>query len=420
MRWMDNLKQSEFFRHVVTLTAGTFLAQLITVLMTPVLSRLYTPADYAVFAIFTSLVAQIAVGASLRLEMALPTVVNDHEASSLARFGVRISSWVSLFTLLGVGLYLILKTGISESWILLLAPIGILLTAMMQVLNFFSSRQKSFRLNATSRMVLSCFTGIVSIVFGFMHAGSNGLVYGFLAGLLAGVLILLVPLRGSVWPARNARTHFPARFFFDKYRHYMTVNTPHAFVDTLEVSGILLLMNRSFSPTDIGSYFFAYRILKLPVALIGASVFQVFYQRISAAKVSGESVQPMVRAVIRRMTLIGLPGFAILMAISPDLFAFAFGEEWRQSGELAVLMAPWLYFNFIASSVSSVTFLFNQQKSAFLITIVDLSVRLSWLFIAGLYFDFKITVLVMSCFSAGIMIFATWWYHRISRDHATV
>lgn len=386
--------------------------------MTPVLSRLYTPADYAVFAIFTSLVAQIAVGASLRLEMALPTVVTIDEASSLARFAIRISTLISIFSFLGIGLYLIMKIDNGSSWILLLAPIGILLSAIMQIFNFYSSRQKSFRLNATSRLGLSCFTGVVSILLGFTHAGSDGLILGFLAGLVAGVLILYIPLRSSIWPSCRIMPNFSDRFFIDKYRQYIAVNTPHALVDTLEVSGILFLMNKTYSASDIGSYFFAYRILKLPVALIGASVFQVFYQRISAAKASGESVQPLVRGVIRRMALIGLPGFALLMAISPELFAFAFGEEWRESGELASIMAPWLYFNFIASSISSVTFLFNRQKSAFLITIVDLSVRLSWLFIAGIYFDFKLTVTAMSCFSSGIMIFAIWWYHRISRNHA--
>ena len=63
---------------------------------------------------------------------------------------------------------------------------------------------------------------------------------------------------------------------FKKYKSYVLVNTPHALIDTLEVSGILLLMNKHYSKEEVGSYFFAYRLLKLPVSLIGAAVFQVF------------------------------------------------------------------------------------------------------------------------------------------------
>mgnify|MGYP003329557829 FL=1 len=98
---LKQLKESEFFRHVATLTAGTFLAQLITVMITPVLSRLYTPADYAVFAIFTSIVSQVAVGASLRLEMALPTIKDDGEALQLLRLAAKIIFIVSGASIVG-------------------------------------------------------------------------------------------------------------------------------------------------------------------------------------------------------------------------------------------------------------------------------------------------------------------------------
>jgi O-antigen/teichoic acid export membrane protein len=410
------LRNSEFFRNVFTLTAGTFLAQLVTVLLTPVLSRLYTPADYAVFALFTSFVSQVAVGASLRLEMALPTVQDDREADGLTRLAFRIVSVVSLLSMIALVVWLrfIGSTG-GSSWVLLLAPLGILFTALMQVLNMASSRAKTFRLNSMARIVLSLVTGTVSMLLGWMGWGANGLIFGMLGGLLAGTWVLWHPQRKNVHSA--VKGPYPDRHYFRKFRQYVFVNTPHALVDTLEVSGILFLMNRCYTQAEIGSYFFAYRLLKLPVALIGAAVFQVFYQRMAEARSEGRPLAPMIRSVYRQMALVGLPVFLVLMFFSDDVFPFVFGKEWKLAGMLASVMSPWLFFNFLASAVSSVGLLLNFQKQAFAIAIVDISFRMGFLLIGGGLFGFSAMVSYLAAFSSLVMVFATWWYHHIARKN---
>lgn len=413
----ERFRSSEFFRNVFTLTAGTFAAQVFTVLLTPVLTRLYSPADYALFAIFTSLVAQISVGASLRLEMALPVIAEESEASALSRLAVRLTALISLFSLTGIAVYLVLQTNGASGSILLLAPFSIFLTGLMQVLNYFSSRQKTFRLNSLSRIILSLGTGLLSALFGFLGWGGNGLIFGSIAGLILGTAVLFFFLRKNVWP-EGPQKHYPNRHFFSRYRQFITINTPHALVDTLEVSGILFLMNRYFKADEVGSYFFAYRILKLPVTLVGSAVFQVFYQKLSEARQQGRDLRPMIRSVCKKMAVIGFPVFALLMFAAPPLFSFVFGAKWTLAGELASKMSPWLFFNFIASAVSSVTFLFNRQRGAFMIAVFDISLRLGLLVLAGCYFDFSWAVTAISTVSAGIMIFAIWFYLHISRPNA--
>jgi O-antigen/teichoic acid export membrane protein len=55
------------------------------------------------------------------------------------------------------------------------------------------------------------------------------------------------------------------------------------------------------------------------------------------------------------------PALALLL-FSPQLFAFAFGESWRPAGELAQILAPLCFLNFIASPLSYVFFVTGKQK----------------------------------------------------------
>ena len=52
----------------------------------------------------------------------------------------------------------------------------------------------------------------------------------------------------------------------------------------------------------------------------------------------------------------------MLFLYSPPLFAWVFGENWRAAGELASILAPLCFLNFIASPLSYVFFVAGKQK----------------------------------------------------------
>jgi len=213
------------------------------------------------------------------------------------------------------------------------------------------------------------------------------------------------------------RSNYKTSHYIKKFRQFIFINTPHAFIDTLESLGILLLMNSIYEPKDIGSYFFAYRILQLPVNLIGAAVFQVFYQKLSKAKIAGEFLAPKIRSVYLFMTYLGLPIFIFLFFFAKKIFPLVFGTEWEQSGILASTLTPWLFFNFIASSVSSITMILNRQQYAITIAIINLSIRILILLFLGKTIPFDTMVGLLTTVSSIMMIFAAWWYHYIAQKH---
>ncbi len=316
---------------------------------------------------------------------------------------------------MGIIIFLILQGSIFKDAILLGAPIAILLTAINQVLNFYSIRIKTYRINSLSRVFAAISTGILSVLFGWLGWGAIGLVYGFLAGLMVGSTSLMIPLFNRLFiSSTKANTDI---YYLTKFKQFVFINTPHAFLDTLEISGVLILMNHFYSDTTVGSYFFAFRVLLLPVSLIGASVFQVFYQKMSAEKNAGRPVSPLIRSVYIKMAGIGIPIFTFLFFFSEDLFSIIFGADWILSGQLASLLCPWLFFNFIASSVSSVSLIYNRQATAILIAALSMFLRLGILFFLGDTLAFTSMLKILTLISSLTMIFAIWWYHNVPSIH---
>jgi len=52
----------------------------------------------------------------------------------------------------------------------------------------------------------------------------------------------------------------------------------------------------------------------------------------------------------------------VLFLFSPQLFSWIFGPEWRPAGELARILAPLYFLNFLASPLSYVFFVAGRQK----------------------------------------------------------
>ncbi|QLK87927.1 hypothetical protein E3U36_07160 [Arsenophonus endosymbiont of Aphis craccivora] len=65
------MPQTEFARNVVTLMTGTTIAQAIPIAISPLLTRIYTPKDFGVLALFISIIAILGSIANARYELAI-------------------------------------------------------------------------------------------------------------------------------------------------------------------------------------------------------------------------------------------------------------------------------------------------------------------------------------------------------------
>ena len=193
---LEKFQKSEFTRNVFTLTSGTAIAQAIPVVLSPVLSRLYSPEDFGILALFMSVAAVLSVIATGRYELAIMIPENKKDAYNVLAISLLISFVTGILSLILV--LLLRKSAVVffdepniGPWFFLI-PVVVLFAGIYQSFNYWSTRQKTFKLNAVSRVSQSTTNVITSLGLGIAKAGPAGLIAGYIIGQVFAGLILVV------------------------------------------------------------------------------------------------------------------------------------------------------------------------------------------------------------------------------------
>ncbi|MEQ8625119.1 MAG: oligosaccharide flippase family protein [Vicingaceae bacterium] len=403
----------EMLKNMAVLTGGTAIAQLISFAASPVLSRLFTEKQYGEYGIFTSIVSYLVVISCLRLEQAIVLPKEDDEARSIAQWSIKLNSIVStlalLFSLSGILLFHF------PPFLILLGP-TVFFMGLINTFNYYSNRQKTYRLNSQSRIITSLFIAFVSVILGYLNYGSIGLIIGMFAGQVLGGAYLFKTLYREVYKSKQ---NLSWKELKKKYKQFIFINTPNALFDLTESAGVVILLGLFFDKSYVGAYFFAFRILKMPLSLLGTSIFQVFYKESSVLYADGKAIFPLFKKLMTQLSFLSFPFFLLLFIYGQELFVIVFGPEWIKAGEYAVLFAPWFWLNFIASTISCVPIIVNKQDVAFIVSVVNTSIRVLIILITGIYFTFEILIYSLAIIQPIIMLFNNSWYFYLAKKYGS-
>ncbi|RCX11646.1 lipopolysaccharide biosynthesis protein [Extensimonas vulgaris] len=360
----------------LTLLAGGALAQLVPLLLGPVLARLFTPQAMGVFTQFSTVAASLAVAASLRYEQALPLAVADAPAQALLALALRL---LAVAVVLSIPLAWLLHAG---GWLPLphWLPLAVGTAGLLQVLMLWANRAQRFGALAASRVLNYAGAAALQVGLGlwlWQGAASGAqaawaLVLAPLAAQLLASLWLLQPAPAGGWrsvlgradPALRAHMRAVAR----QYRDFAWVNTPHAFLGTLQDALAVALLIAWSGDAAAGLWGLALRYLKAPATLVGSAVSQALYPRLAVA--SPAQARRSVRQVMVLLALPALVLMAVLLLAGPWLFAWVFGAPWREAGEVARALAPYIAAHFVAAPLAVVTMAWQAQRWAFRLALV--------------------------------------------------
>jgi O-antigen/teichoic acid export membrane protein len=416
----DNLK-SEFFRNALTLISGTTIAQFIAIIVSPILSRIYSTEDFGELSLFMSITGILSVVATLRYEMAVILPKKEEDAINIMALSFLIAlawSFLSFFALFLFGdLMIDFFGGTKNVGYIYLVPLVVLLLGLIQILNFWSLRIKNFKRNAMSRIGNTTANNGLSLGIGLSVKGSFGLITGYFVAQVVSFLILVVNVykkRKSILSQINWKKIKSNAY---KYRNFPKINASHALVGSFQENGIIFFMKSFFGTSVLGSYSFAYRLLSVPSSLISASISQVLMEKATRSLNNGVSIKPTVLKIYKVVFLLGAPLFLILFLFAPDIFAFIFSEKFREAGVIAQILTPWMFLNFIANSASGLPIVYNRLGTPFLFTCIDIVLKIVSLIIGWYFHSYHIGFLVMSI-SCSILLLITfvWIFSLISNS----
>ncbi|WP_076464000.1 lipopolysaccharide biosynthesis protein [Actinomyces mediterranea] len=402
--------------HVSTLLTGTVLAQVVVLVTTPVIGRLYSPAEVGSFASMLAIAQMVGTIAALRYDMAIVLPERDDEARRLLRLALAVAALVcglaALICILAaerIAVWLH-HPGIAPylGWTGILA----LATATVNSCAYWLTRTTDYRGIARNRVHQTLAIEGTRIALPF--AGLSGIL-GQLGSQLVGTILsaLLLASRARSGLRRPGTGGSPTRELARRYRRMPLLNLPNALVDAVRINGITLLIGVYFSADPQGQFAKAWLLMQAPVALVTSAVSQVFYQRFARATRGG--LLPLVTRSIVFSLAAGVPAFLLLLIIAPSVFPWYLGAEWGLSGLIARALVPWLLLTVVTSPISTVFIVTDRQALMLCFSLVYAAAPLaliSWLGASGA--SIVSTVWAVSGTMTLLLVLLTWLTLRVA------
>ena len=361
-----NLKtKSEFSRNVLILMSGTVVAQAIPIAISPILTRIYTPEEFGLFALFFAILSILSVLANARYESAVMLPKKEEDALHLFALGIILNTFFSTIILILVVLFndtITKALGNNEiSLWLYFIPVALFFTGLFNILNSMNNRQKNYKDIASATITKSMIMALIQLVIGLLKNGASGLILGqIVAQFFANVKLFknIIKDKQSVFSIKKLKIIALAI----KYKKFPMFSLPSALANVLSGHLSNILISSFYSVATLGFYSLVQRVLGIPSALIGKSIGQVYYEEGTRERKESGVATNTFNATFKKLIIIGLPSFVILFFIVEELFAFVFGEEWRVAGRYAQIVIPMFFMSFVVSSLSSTYDMFERLK----------------------------------------------------------
>jgi O-antigen/teichoic acid export membrane protein len=417
-QWIDR-GANGFIRSVGVLVGGTAFAQAIMVFALPIITRLYSPSDFSVLAVFTGLVSIISVAACLRFDVAIPIPEQDDDAANVLGLALLCAWIVSLMLVICV---LVIPEG-AMVWFhqpklepyLWLLPSAVMSSSFYSVFQFWFVRKRNFAIIAKNRIVQSCVGAGTQIGFGWLGYAPFGLIFGQILNNSIGCISLgyrCVRTEKKVLSAINWRG---MRAVFSNYHRFPKYSTFEALSNSAGLQLPIIMIAAFATGPEAGYLALAMYAMQAPMGLISTAVSQVYLSR-APEEYRAERLGTFTTTVLGGLIKSGVGPLIFVSVVAPDLFAMIFGDEWRRAGVLVAWMTPCFIMQFLASTTSMALHVTNNQKTALILQIFGLVLRVGAVYgtsilagnfvseayaLSGFVFYFVYIIIVMNAVKAG-------------------
>lgn len=412
--FINRQKQSDFVGNAAVMITGTGIAQMIPILVIPVLTRLYTPDEIGLLATFISLFTIFSTIAAGQYEPAIIMPESESEGKRL----LHIATILSVFS--GILLWfvvIIFGDSVSRAMgvpaiapFMWLIPICVTAQGLFMSFSFGLNRGKEYRNIALGKVNQTGSTAIIQILGGLAGWGLIGLIAAKVVGVALSAVYLGIALYRKIPNMFTGERFSEIRHTAREYSNYPKYRAPHALTGSVSGNMPVILFVSFFTETIAGYYAMAFRATYAPVQIVSAALGQVFGKRLADKKHTGENVRSFVSSSILNLAAMGIIPFALLFIAGPTVFGFILGSEWAVTGDYVRVLIPFVYLTFISQPLSYIPLVYERQKKAFIIFLFSSVLRMLGIFMGIWLSSFYISLLLYSATGVAVLLYQLYWY----------
>lgn len=414
---LNRLKGGTVAGETATLLGGNIVAQAISMLAYLILTRIYSPEDYALFNIFYSYIEVLIIVSTCKYELAIVVARDGDEAAAVARFALRMNTLVSL-ALLAVASLLYLTHSLPGDYaelgaVALLVPPMVWLAGSSRIYSGLYNRVRRYRTMAASSITNASAGSALKIIFGALGMHSTGLPLGTLLGQATANGIYRLRMRSLQLPHTSRLQRLNAA---RQHRNFPLYVASKDFLNSLSANLPFLWLAFHFDRAEVGLFGLALTFTFRPVNLLNGAFESVLYAHTAERVRQRESIGRTVGRFLLAVNAISLPIAVAAWFWAEPIFVFFFGDQWHGCGQYVQALIPWMFILMSSASLMFIPNLFSTQRMEFGFYLVTFALRAAAL-ATGIHLGNFLTAIRLYAAASAAMALAilTWYLWQVLR-----
>lgn len=411
---------SALFRNVGKLLSANVLAQVIGILVYPVLTRIYRPEDFALLNLFVSIAGVLTLIATAEYHYAIVLPKSEQHAKALTHVCLLLLTTLTVLSCFTIFLSrpiaaLFKAPQLAQYWWMM--PVLVFSMGLWNILNYWYIRRGDYVRISGYQVSQSVFSAGGKVCLGLSGMLQSGMLVATVAApllsvVISGVLAWRKHLSVLLKPNMSDMRHVAREYInFPKY------NLPRSLVNSLGVALPVWLLTPHFGLSELGQLSLAMTASYMPLSIIARTCYQVLYQRVSEQVRAGQPVGSM----LWKFSLLMLMALVVILVpvymFVPQLVTWFFGAEWLEAAEVIRALYPFIVLTPVCGSICFLSDVFAKQKTALWMEggyVVAIAIAL----VVGIHLeDFLLSVSLFAWVRFAYLTIQLVWYTGLVRSY---
>lgn len=372
---------NQYAKNIFFSARASILNQILSLLSFPILSLIYSPEDFGLFALYNSYLALLLSFSMLRIDWYIPNVTKKINTTILIYIGI------SANTLCGFAYiaYIAYSHKLSGNDIYhLILPLQLTLSNLQLIFEALYVQKNSLKIIYNIKLIQNLSNIFLCILLGYLFNIELGLIYGYFISFLVALILNIKYIRNTNLKPIKIK-YIKIYNYFKHVRKILIANTISCIFNVFSFSSIPIILSFHYSINDIGVYSTMLRFANAPFMFITSSITSSFWSESSAlSKNNPKMILPLYISTLKKLLILSLLLSAILL-LSPHYIGYVFiGKKWEISSNILISLIPMLIGIITASPINHLWVInkshFQILSDLLRIILVALSILMcSWL-----------------------------------------
>ncbi|HDB5374651.1 TPA: type 8 capsular polysaccharide synthesis protein Cap8K [Staphylococcus aureus] len=351
------MRLNKFIGDSFLMILSSGIAQVILIITTPIITRLYSPAEFGEFTIFSNIAMILIPIINARYDLLIVNAKNDRSANILSQ----ISFLISLLILLILIPILAISAWLYPNFILdfIFIIIMLFLVSLTNIFTNYLNKERKYKVLSLINVFRAGSMALLQIIFGLLSLGSLGLIIGFSLSYITGITLGYKTFKKHFNIVRNKEE---TKALFLENKNQLVYSTPSILLNSLSFSVVVFFIGILYTNTEVGIYGMAIRVLGIPVTIISLGLSKIFMQQANDYYIERGNFRNLLLKFSSTLVIVSIIFYVPLYLFSEELVNILLGHSWVDAITVIKIVIPLFVIRLIVSTVSLSVIVLQKQQ----------------------------------------------------------